>query len=141
MGELGSIYDGMSSSGPRGPDLRATVEVAREQLGETQYITLPTQLEHQGQLVDRVLVDGDPSIPLHLGPEFKSGATLRLRGQGGRHDGQRAGDLYLQVHVVEHISTAPTLPDRLPIVVSDPMWWILGGLGLTALSALSWLIA
>jgi hypothetical protein len=109
MGELGSIFEEVErgGDGPRGPDLRAKVDVPRSALGrEGGYAALvPDEIEHDGSLVARVQGPGDAPgcVVLHLPVTFASGSVLRLRRQGGRSEGGVPGDLYLQVTVVDPV--------------------------------------
>lgn len=104
MGELGSIY-AEKTSGPRGPDLHVGVEVPRSTLGSEQGCpaVVPAQIEHEGVMVSRVLVPGDPPgrVVLRLPKGFQDGATLRLRGQGGRTGEGAPGDLFVRVTLVD----------------------------------------
>lgn len=109
-GSIGSIYDDQPSGKQRGPDLHATVKVPRAGLGVPGgiVVSLPPALPHEGEQVERAPQPGSPddSITLHLPETFSAGATLRLRGAGGRGpDG--CGDLYLKVALVDG---EPVLP-------------------------------
>jgi hypothetical protein len=125
VGQLGNIL-APALEGPRGPDLRHTVRVPTAALGREGgvWVEVPVRLEHQGARVPRRCSTHDRRgrVQLHLPATLTSGATIRLRGQGGLHEGGAAGDLYLTVEVV---------PRRAP-------WgWIAAG-SLAALAAAAW---
>jgi hypothetical protein len=111
VAELGDIFDGEDQQGPKGRDLRVTVTVPQRALGRPDGYAarIPEQIEVEGTLVPREPSphdDGD-EVRLHLPEGFASGATLRLRGQGGeRPEGGMPGDLYVQV-LVEQLDDTP----------------------------------
>lgn len=133
-GTLGSIFaedDAARAGKPRGPDLRVTVDVPRDALGDPDGFRAPiaTQLEHEGQLVPRkVNPDDGDSVPLHLPDAIRPGTVLRLRGQGGIAEDGAAGDLYVKVNVVEPTSTSRMWPTVLLAVLAAGL----------AVSALVW---
>ncbi len=100
MGNIGSIYDETPEGEGRGPDLRASVKVPRSALGRDDgvCVPLPAVLPHDGEEVERAPQPGEPAdaVTLRLPPDFPDGATLRLRGAGGR-GGKGSGDLFLTV--------------------------------------------
>ncbi len=104
MGNIGSIYDDAPAGEGRGPDLRATVKVPRAGLGAPDgvRVPLPAVLPHAGEEVERAPQPGEPvdAVTLRLPPDFPEGATLRLRGAGGR-GAKGSGDLYLTVAISE----------------------------------------
>lgn len=112
MGSIGSIYDDAPEGEGRGPDLRATVKVPRDRLGDPDGVRVPLAptLPHEGEQVERAAQPGEPAdaVTLRLPPDFPDGATLRLRGAGGR-GAKGAGDLYLTVALSDDaIVLAPT---------------------------------
>lgn len=104
MSSIGSIYDDTPEGAGRGPDLRAVVKVPRSRLGDEDgvRVPLPPTLPHEGAEVERAPQPGESSdaITLRLPDSFPDGATLRLRGAGGRGV-KGAGDLYLTVSLSE----------------------------------------
>ncbi|MCA9550516.1 MAG: hypothetical protein KC933_10810 [Myxococcales bacterium] len=118
MGRLANILED-APEGPRGPDLRHTVRVPVAALGREGgvWVKVPSALPHEGRVVARRASGHDRRgrVQLHLPAGMATGTTLRLRGQGGLHDGGAAGDLYLEVEVVP----------RAPLAWG---WWVLGGL-------------
>src|SRR5690606_41579149 len=102
VAELGSVFEDESDD-PRGPDLRVTVEVPRAALGASIRVPVPRRLAHEGDLVERAVLDhGDPDrVALHLPEELAPRTMLRLRGQGGVHPSGRAGDLQIVVELVD----------------------------------------
>jgi len=102
MGNIGSIYDDAPSGDGRGPDLRAEVAVPRGGLGAEQgvCVPLPPALPHEGAEVERAPQPGEPldAVTLRLPADFPDGATLRLRGAGGRGE-KGSGDLFLTVRL------------------------------------------
>jgi hypothetical protein len=128
MGNIGSIYDDVPVGEGRGPDLRATVQVPRSGLGADDgvCVPLPPVLSHEGKDVPRTPQPGEPddAVTLRLPADFPDGATLRLRGAGGRGT-KGSGDLYLTVSlsddaVVVATPTALAKPEgsSAPIVVT-----------------------
>lgn len=109
MGEssLGNIFEEderARAEKPRGPDLHVTVQVPRTALGDPAGYRVPIAdaIEHEGVLVPRKVNPEDAAgVPLHLPESLTDNAVLRLRGQGGVHEGGIAGDLYVKVQVVE----------------------------------------
>lgn len=128
MGNIGSIYDDVPVGEGRGPDLRATVKVPRSGLGADDgvCVPLPPVLSHEGKDVPRTAQPGEPedAVTLRLPADFPDGATLRLRGAGGRGT-KGSGDLYLTVSVSDDaVVVAPPVElaraegSSTPIVVS-----------------------
>lgn len=112
MSSIGSIYDDAPEGDERGPDLRATVKVPRGRLGDPDgvCVPLPAALPHGGSEVERTPQPGEPldAVTLRLPPDFPDGATLRLRGAGGRGP-KGSGDLYLTVSISDDaVVVAPT---------------------------------
>lgn len=143
MAELGSVFEA-DDGRPRGPDLRVSVEVPRAALGASFVAPVPLRLAADGELVERVVLDGEQpgTVTLHLPEALPRGAVLRLRGQGGRRSAdQQPGDLFV---VVELVDRSPrdderilrsTVARREPGSVAtregtDVTWWLLGGLAL-----------
>lgn len=119
-GGLGNIFDAAGQGepdrhAPRGPDFRVEVEIQRSALGVAAGVDVPVPQQRtiDGKTVRRNTTPGDPPgvVRLNLPADFKDGAVLRLRGQGGRSEGGRAGDLLLTVRVVD---------DR----ASGGLWWV-----------------
>lgn len=102
MSSIGSIYDDAPAGEDRGPDLRATVHVPRSGLGAPDgvCVPLPAMLTHDGVSVERTPQPGESldAITLRLPEDFPDGATLRLRGAGGRGS-KGSGDLFLRVEI------------------------------------------
>lgn len=142
-GALGSVFE-PEEAGPRGPDLRVSVEVPRAALGATVMLPVPERLAADGELVERVVAEGDEPglVTLHLPEALPEGAVLRLRGQGGRGAaGERAGDLWVVVELVdrpprgrERILRSALAPREPSFVAArdgnDVTWWLLGALAL-----------
>lgn len=140
MAELGSVFEDESDD-PRGPDLRVTVEVPRAALGAGIRVPVPRRLAHEGELVERAVLDHDDPdrVALHLPDELAPRTMLRLRGQGGGHPSGRAGDLQI---VVELVDRAPRddetiTRDEVPAhegtqPTNDITAWVLLGLALLA---------
>lgn len=152
MAELGSVFDeDESDARPRGPDLRVTVEVPREALGATLRAPVPARIAADGELVERAILDPeDPGgVVLHLAKDLPSRAILRLRGQGGVGEGDRAGDLMVIVELVdrpprdgEYITrTASALTahegEGLALAGVDVTWWLLLAMGLVGAGVLA----
>lgn len=143
MGELGSIFaeDPGAESKPRGEDLYFVVDVPRNYLGDPDGFVaeIPEEIDKDGVMVKRVVIDGDDGVPLRLPEDFPSGRTLRLRRQGGVRDDGVPGDLFVKVELVapdetalarsqeQALSTGEELPSLTP--------WLMGA-GLFALAAL-----
>ena len=111
MSSIGSIYDDVPEGEGRGPDLRARVKVPTSSLGDPDGVRgpVPPTLPHEGREVERARQPGEKSrdaVTLCLPEGLANGATLRLRGAGGRGS-KGAGDLYLTVTLTDD---APTLP-------------------------------
>ena len=104
MARLGSVLE-EEGSGPRGPDLVASVRVPRGALGHPDgvWVQIPVALEVDGSLVPRVVSphDQDEEIQLHLPEGFPDGGSLRLRGQGGQSSAGRPGDLLVRVELTD----------------------------------------
>ncbi|MGH1345153.1 MAG: hypothetical protein ACRBN8_26565 [Nannocystales bacterium] len=102
MSSIGSIYDDAPAGEDRGPDLRASVKVPRSGLGAPDgvCVPLPPTLTLDGAEVERAPQPGESldSITLRLPEDFPDGATLRLRGAGGRGT-KGSGDLFLRVEI------------------------------------------
>jgi hypothetical protein len=143
VAELGSVFLA-DDGGPRGPDLRVTVEVPREALGASFVAPVPERIASAGELIERVRLDGDEPgfVTVTLPETLPEGAVLRLRGQGGRDAaGERPGDLWL---VIELVDRPPRANERIirstlarqqagplaPREGTEMTWWILGGLAL-----------
>lgn len=145
MAELGSVFEDEDQDAPRGPDLRVSVEVPRAALGATLHAPVPLRIAADGELVERVVLDGDEpdTIVLHLPKQLAPRSMLRLRGQGGACPEGRPGDLLVVVELVdrapredERISRtraelAPRGPADLDLgATTDITWWILLALAL-----------
>jgi hypothetical protein len=140
---LGSVFE-PEPEGPRGPDLRVTVEVPRAALGHGLRAPVPERLAADGDLVERVRAAGDEPgfIVLHLPEQLPDRAMLRLRGQGGAGDeGQAAGDLLVVVQLVDRpaegderiLARSLSRRDVGPVARAgdvDLTWWVLAGLAL-----------
>lgn len=112
MSSIGSIYDDAPAGEDRGPDLRATVKVPRGGLGDPDgvCVPLPPSLPFEGEEVERTPQPGESldALTLRLPDDFPDGATLRLRGAGGR-GAKGSGDLFLQVEISQDaIVVAPS---------------------------------
>jgi hypothetical protein len=141
VAELGSVFEA-DDGGPRGPDLRVTVEVPRAALGATLRAPVPARIAAEGDLVERVVLgDDEPGVvELHLPETLPEGAVLRLRGQGGiGEEGARPGDLLVVVELVDRpprpdeiISTTALAPHARGEVapLHAAPWLLLLGLGL-----------
>ena len=107
MGELGSIFEGEGDGEgdkPRGPDLNVKVEVPRDALGRDGgfLAPVPLDLEYAGEKARRhTEPGGEAGVRLFLPAQFKTGATLRLRRQGGVHADGVPGDLFVKIEIVE----------------------------------------
>lgn len=117
MVQLGSVFDGIDEGGPRGPDLRVSVEVPRAALGGSLHARIPPRLAHEGTLVERAGADVDEYVVLHLPPTLPAGAVLRLRGQGGIREQGQPGDLFVAVELVDR---APRPDERVEVNVVSP---------------------
>ncbi len=149
MTELGSVFE--ADDGPRGPDLRVTVEVPRAALGAGFRAPVPERLAADGELVERMMLgDDEPGfVVLHLPEQLPDRALLRLRGQGGvGAEGQGAGDLLVLVELVDRAPRGDerilrsALAHREPETVAtregdDVTWWLLGGLALLGAGVLA----
>ncbi len=82
--------------------MRATVKVPRSGLGAADgvCVPLPPTLPCDDAEVERTPQPGESldAITLRLPEDFPDGATLRLRGAGGR-GGKGSGDLFLRVEI------------------------------------------
>jgi hypothetical protein len=103
VAELASVFDDEGDEQPRGPDLRVSVEIPRAALGATLRAPVPARIAANGDLVERVVLDGEDldTVELHLPEQLPERAMLRLRGQGGALEGGRAGDLLVLVELVD----------------------------------------
>lgn len=134
MNSLGSIFEAADGDGPRGADLRVTVEVPRDRLGHPEGVQVPLapEIEVGGRMVSRVVAPDEPeSITLHLPEGFPSGSVLRLRGQGGSCEEGQPGDLFVQVQCVDPLPAIPWPPRATTL-----LWTLLMGSALWGL--LSW---
>ena len=143
MAELGSVFE-EAGEGPRGPDLRVSVEVPRSALGACLRAPVPRRIAAEGDLVDRAVspTDEDPDrIELHLPESLGPRTMLRLRGQGGVHPEGRPGDLLVVVELVDRPPRADELILRssTSVAIAEPnflaptqdlTWWVLIGLAL-----------
>lgn len=129
MAELGSVFED-PGEGPRGPDLRVSVEVPRAALGASLRAPVPRRIAAEGELVERVTVPGqDPdSVELHLPEELPARTMLRLRGQGGRppepkegeDEGEgQAGDLMVVVELVDRPPRDDEIITRSPTALAQ----------------------
>lgn len=115
MSELGSVFEDLPSGGPRGKDLRHSVEASRAAASSPDgvVVRVPLRLsDEDGYVVSRAVnpADEGDTIRLRLPADSLSPVIVRLRGMGGVIAGGHAGDLYLQV----------TLRDDLaPVVAAD----------------------
>lgn len=111
MAQLGSVFED-DDAGPRGPDLRVTVEVPRAALGATLHAPVPARIAVDGELVERVVLEGEEPghIVLHLPEQLPARAVLRLRGQGGASPDAAPGDLLVLVEIVDR---APRADERI----------------------------
>lgn len=102
MAELGSIFE-PEGTGPRGRDLHADVKVPAWALGVPfgVEVQIPLELAATGGYARRAVssLDSGDRVRLTLPAGLRSGATLRLRGQGEACEGGRAGDLLVCVEV------------------------------------------
>lgn len=140
MSSIGSIYDDAPTGEDRGPDLRATVQVPRSGLGAPDgvCVPLPATLTHDGSPVERTPQPGESldAITLRLPEDFPDGATLRLRGAGGRGS-KGSGDLFLRVEISQNaIVVAP--PQALARESSSAP--VLVSLGIAAVIALLYVL-
>lgn len=151
MAELGSVFDD-EDAGPRGPDLRVSVEVPRAALGATLHAPVPARIAVDGELVERAVLEGEEpgQIVLHLPEQLPPRALLRLRGQGGLAPDAAPGDLLVLVEIVDRaprederiVRSARGLASVGPIALDgvDVTWWwllalaLLGGAVLVALA-------
>jgi hypothetical protein len=145
MAELGSVFEDDGDAGPRGPDLRVSVEVPRAALGATFHAPVPARIAVDGELVERVVLEGEApgEIVLHLPEQLPARALLRLRGQGGLAPDARPGDLLVLVELVDRaprdderiIRSAVVRAGDSPVALDtiDVTWWwllalaVLGG--------------
>ena len=143
VAELASVFDDDDDGQPRGPDLRVSVEVPRAALGATLRAPVPARIAADGDLVERVVLDGEDldTIELHLPEQLPARAMLRLRGQGGALEGGRAGDLLVLVELVDRPARDDELITRsasgsrsdsgsMPVEGNDITLWLLLGLAL-----------
>jgi len=138
---LGNIFDAVeqdaaATSGRPGPDFKVEVEVPRRSLGDPsgQLASVPGKLEVDGLMVARKLGPGEDGdgVRLHLAADFKDGATLRLRGQGGLSaQGGRPGDLYITVRIVGSAAagTSGLWIGLAALIAAALATWSLGWLG------------
>ncbi|MCA9718298.1 MAG: hypothetical protein H6713_05445 [Myxococcales bacterium] len=118
MTQLGNIFEqadgGAASGDARGRTLRAEVTVPANSLGDDDgfSVEVPLELPVGDELVARTPSphDDGAAMTLRLPASFPDGGTLRLRGQGERAPGGRAGDLLLTVRVDHENAIAPFLP-------------------------------
>lgn len=98
---LGSVFE--ADARPPGRDLHARVAVGRDQLGGRVKVTVPLQLDLDGEMVTRAVGPGETGseITLNLPTTQPELARLRMRGLGEIGPSGRAGDLYLTVQVVD----------------------------------------
>jgi hypothetical protein len=141
VAELGSVFEG-DDEGPRGPDLRVSVEVPRAALGATLHAPVPARIAFEGELVERAVQEGEQpgQIVLHLPEQLPPRALLRLRGQGGRSLDAKPGDLLVLVEIVDRaprdgeriVRRATDLASVNPITRNtiDVTWWWLLALAL-----------
>jgi hypothetical protein len=103
--QIGSVFEQVAP-GPRGQDLRTSVEVSRRALGAKDgvFVALPRELQAAEGMARWTPREGDPpgGVRLQLSPSFPAGGVIRLRGQGAAATREGSpGDLYVEVHVVE----------------------------------------
>jgi hypothetical protein len=103
--QLGSVFE-QATPGPRGEDLRISVNVSRRALGahEGVFVALPSELQAAEGMARWTPREGDPAggVRLQLSPSFPLGGVIRLRGQGAAAAREGSpGDLYVEVRVVE----------------------------------------
>lgn len=110
VAELGSIYEQGQSSGKRGRDLHADVEVPAWALGCTDgvEIEVPVSLPCHGEQVRRACLHG-PGLTVHLPDQFPDGAALRMRGEGEASPEGPNGDLLLHMKIDRSQTHAPAL--------------------------------
>jgi hypothetical protein len=137
--QLGSVFEQVDDSRPRGPDLRVSIEVPRAALGATLYAPVPARIAVDGELVERAVLEGEEPgrVVLHLPEQLPARALLRLRGQGGLAPDAQPGDLLVLVELVDR---APRDDERIvrSLVArandegptTDVTWWWLLGLAL-----------
>lgn len=142
MAELGSVFEDDSDAGPRGPDLRVSVEVPRAALGATFHAPVPARIAVDGELVERAVLEGDVpgQVVLHLPEQLPERALLRLRGQGGLAPDAAPGDLLVLVELVDRPAREDERIIRNPAAMMvrasddgptmDVTWWVLLALAL-----------
>lgn len=135
MAELGSVFEDDGDTGPRGPDLRVSVEVPRAALGATFHAPVPARIAVDGELVERAVLEGDVpgQVVLHLPAQLPARALLRLRGQGGLAPDAAPGDLLVLVELVDRPPREDERIIRSAAMVRagddgptmDVTWWVL----------------
>jgi hypothetical protein len=125
VAQLGNVFED-DNAGPRGPDLRVSVEVPRAALGATLHAPVPARIAVDGELVERAVQEGEQpgQITLHLPEQLPPRAVLRLRGQGGLGADAAPGDLFV---IVELVDRAPRADERI----------VRGATGLTSVGSLA----
>jgi hypothetical protein len=122
-----------------------SVEVPRAALGATFHAPVPARIAVDGELVERVVLEGEApgEIVLHLPEQLPARALLRLRGQGGLAPDTKPGDLLVLVELVDRaprdderiIRSAVVRAGDSPVALDtiDVTWWwllalaVLGG--------------
>lgn len=112
MSELGSVFEDLPAKGPRGKDLRHSVEASRASAAtaEGALVRVPLRLsDDDGYVVSRAVnpADEGDTIRLRLPADSPSPVMVRLRGMGGVFEGGHPGDLYLQVTLCDDLVAAP----------------------------------
>jgi hypothetical protein len=136
MTQLGSVFEDVDDSRPRGPDLRVSVEVPRAALGATLYAPVPARIAVEGELVERAVLEGEEPgrVVLHLPEQLPARALLRLRGQGGLAPDGQPGDLLVLVELVDRAPRDDERIVRSAVAQADDdtpttdvtLWWLLG---------------
>jgi hypothetical protein len=134
--QLGSVFEEVDDSRPRGPDLRVSVEVPRAALGATLYAPVPARIAVDGELIERAVLEGEEPgrVVLHLPEQLPARALLRLRGQGGLAPDAPPGDLLVLVELVDRAPRDDERIVRSSVVRADDetpttdvtLWWLLG---------------
>jgi hypothetical protein len=140
VAQLGSVFEDDDDAGPRGPDLRVSVEVPRAALGATFHAPVPARIAVDGELVERAVLDGEVpgQVVLHLPEQLPARALLRLRGQGGLAPDAAPGDLLVLVELVERpprdderiVRSAAMVRSGDGAPTMDMTWWVLLALAL-----------